>query len=79
MRPHRHALTRAVSSSLPSPHDATARRFLDLLDRRLAALAAGGEIRSRPADLALARRFLARIEGSWDDGDEEEEEEDEEE
>lgn len=68
--PPRHALTRAVGRCLASPHEPTTRRFLDLLDRRLATLALGRHIRIRPGERALARRFLAPFEGTWDDGDE---------
>jgi hypothetical protein len=54
------------------------RAYLALLDDRLAALAslaaegrlASGDLCVRPADRALARRFLAAHEGAWDDGDE---------
>ena len=49
---------------------AQTRRFLALLDRRLAALAAGRPLRTTAGERALARRFLARITGRWDDGDE---------
>lgn len=69
-RAPRHPLTQAVRRCLPAPTGPTARRFLDLLDRRLALLAAGRTVRSGPAERALARRFLAPLEGTWDDGDE---------
>jgi hypothetical protein len=68
-RARRHPLTAAVRRALRRPLSPTSRRYLGLLDRRLAALAAG-----RPpglaADRKLARRFLARFAGHWDDGDE---------
>lgn len=69
-QPHRHALTQAVVRCLAPPHDPTTRRFLDLLDRRLAALASGRPVRVRAGERALAGRFLEPFMGSWDDGDE---------
>jgi hypothetical protein len=47
-----------------------ARRYLELLDRRLAALAEGRVPRATAAGRRLARRFLTPLTGSWDDGDE---------
>lgn len=55
-----------------------ARDYLVILEDRLAALAAlatggpmvEGDLRTSPADRAVARRFLASHEGEWDDGDE---------
>jgi hypothetical protein len=75
-RPPRHAFTIAVRGTLPRPLASDAQRYLELLDRRFAALArigAGadpGRARAgmRPEDRALARRFLARR--NWHDGDE---------
>lgn len=69
-RPRRHPLTSAVRRTLRRPATQTSRRFLTLLDRRLAALAAGRLVRGGAADRALTRRFLARVAGRWDDGDE---------
>jgi hypothetical protein len=66
----RHPLTQAVRLALPAPLGPTSRRFLGLLDRRLAALAAERPVRSTNADRLLARRFLTPLEGAWDDGDE---------
>lgn len=62
---------------LGAGHSAGAGAYLDLLDDRLAALAVlaerglvDGDLRVSPADRAVARRFLAGHEGTWDDGDE---------
>lgn len=76
MRPH--PLTTVVRRCLPQPLGAGAVRYLELLDRRLAALedlAAGRPVapealRERASDLALARRLLAPYQATWDDGDE---------
>jgi hypothetical protein len=66
-----------VRRALPRPLDHGAEGFLRLLDRRFAALAhvAAGDARAaeadiKPADRALARRYLAPREGDWHDGDE---------
>jgi hypothetical protein len=59
-----------VRRSLRRPGTPNSRRFLALLDRRLAALAAGRPLRVRAGERDLARRFLARVAGRWDDGDE---------
>lgn len=67
--PPRHPLTDAVRQALRRP-GTEARRYLALLDRRLAALAAGRPLRASASERALARRFLARVTGCWDDGDE---------
>lgn len=69
-RARRHPLTQAVRLALRDPRGPTARRYLGLLDRRLAALEAGRPVRSTNADQMLARLFLAPLEGAWDDGDE---------
>jgi len=77
-RPPRHELTSAARRALPRPMATSAARYLRLLDRRLGALArvADGDTAGRsaagmrPADRALARRFLAPREGQWTDGDE---------
>lgn len=74
----RHPLTRAVAGALPRPRPRDAAAYLALLDRRIKALerAASGDAAGakRPdssrRDHALARRFLRRFEGTWDDGDE---------
>ena len=60
------------------PRHPEARRYLDLIDERLATLAdlaagrpaAADGLRVRPADRALARRFLSAHRSEWDDGDE---------
>jgi CheY-like chemotaxis protein len=70
-------LIAAVRRTLPRPLSPTSRRYLSLLDRRLAALvvvAEGGHtaaLAESNASHALARRFLEPLEGLWDDGDEE--------
>lgn len=76
-RPRRHPLTTAVRKALPRPLPAAAAKYLELLDRRLQALAAitegsprGLASLSSLAGRAVARRFLSPLEGSWDDGDE---------
>jgi hypothetical protein len=69
-QPPLHALTQAVMRCLAPPHDPRTRRFLDLLDRRLAALASGRPIRVRAGERALAAGFLEPFMGRWDDGDE---------
>jgi len=76
-RPPRHALTAAVRRALARPLDAEAESYLRLLDRRFVRLAriAAGEAGGSPAvptavERATARRFLARREGEWQDGDE---------
>jgi hypothetical protein len=69
-RPRRHPLTSAVRRALRRPGTPGSRRFLALLDRRLAALAAGRAPRVRAGERDLARRFLSRVAGRWDDGDE---------
>ena len=74
----RHPLTAALGRLLGAERAEQARDYLALLDDRLAALAAlaadgplvQGDLRTSPADRALARRFLASHEGAWDDGDE---------
>jgi hypothetical protein len=74
----RHPLTAALRRLLGAERAEQARDYLALLDDRLAALAAlaaggplgQGDLRTSPADRALARRFLASHEGAWDDGDE---------
>ena len=75
----RHPFTGALRRMLGAAARAEqARDYLALLDDRLealAALAAGGalaqgDLRTSPADRAVARRFLASHEGAWDDGDE---------
>jgi len=76
--PRRHALTAAVARALVGPARAEARGYLDMIDERLATLgdlaagrsAAPEGLRVRPADRALARRFLAAHRREWDDGDE---------
>jgi hypothetical protein len=73
-----HPLVRSVAAALPRPRPPEARAFLQLLDRRLRWLQARADGRPRaaarlvalPAERALARRFLRRLQGSWDDGDE---------
>jgi len=73
-----HPLTAALRELLGAERRDQARDYLALLDDRLealAALAAGGplvhgDLRTSPADRAVARRFLASHEGAWDDGDE---------
>jgi len=69
-RGRRRALTLAVERCLERPLPPTTQRYLELLDRRLADLEAGHACRPSAADRALARRFLAPLEGRWDDGDE---------
>lgn len=76
-RPPRHAFTAAVRRAWPRPIDDGAERYLRLLDRRFVALAhvARGGARGalpglRPADRALARRYLAARKAEWHDGDE---------
>jgi hypothetical protein len=67
-----------VARALPHPRPVEAARYLAVLDRRLAALAqlaALGTTTPRRLGLdratrGLARRFLRRFEGAWDDGDE---------
>jgi hypothetical protein len=59
-----------VRRALRRPETPSSRRFLALLDRRLAALSAGRPLRVRAAERDLARGFLARVAGRWDDGDE---------
>jgi hypothetical protein len=74
----RHPLTAALRRLLGAERAEQARDYLAVLDDRLeglAALAAGGplvqgDLRTSPADRAVARRFLASHEGAWDDGDE---------
>jgi hypothetical protein len=74
----RHPFTRAVAAQLPRPRPKDAAAYLALLDRRMKALerAASGDATDarRPGspgrEHALARRFLRRFEGAWDDGDE---------
>jgi hypothetical protein len=72
----RHALTAAVAKALPHPCPPAASSYLDLLDRRLAAVEAIADgsaeagFGEEPAARALARRFLSPLEGTWDDGDE---------
>jgi hypothetical protein len=74
----RHPLTAALRRLLGGERAEQARDYLALLDDRLAALAAladggplsRGDLRTSPADRAVARRFLASHEGAWDDGDE---------
>lgn len=74
----RHPLTAALRRLLGAERAEQARDYLALLDDRLAALAAlsagrslvQGDLRTSPADRAVARRFLASHEGAWDDGDE---------
>lgn len=61
--------------ALPAGRIRGAGPFIDLLARRLLALeavAAGRAraVRERATDRARARRFLAPLEGTWDDGDE---------
>jgi hypothetical protein len=76
--PRRHPLTAAVERALVGLARPEARRYLDLIDERLATLddlaagrpAAPEGLRVRPADRALARRFLAAHRSEWDDGDE---------
>jgi uncharacterized membrane-anchored protein len=70
-------LTHAVERISPRPGSPQTRRFLARLDRRLRALEAlaSGDARAvsplrELSPSAAARRFLARFEGSWDDGDE---------
>jgi len=73
----KHPLIAAVRRTLPRPLSPTSRRYLSLLDRRLATLAAVAEggptaaLAEATTSLALARRFLEPFEGLWDDGDEE--------
>ena len=77
-RPRRHPLTAALRRVLGQEHADVAGPYLAILDDRLAALAAlaaggpmaEGDLRTSPADRAVARRFLASHEGEWDDGDE---------
>jgi hypothetical protein len=77
-RSSRHPLTVALRRMLGDERAEVARAYLALLDDRLAALAAlaagdpliEGDLRTSPADRAVARRFLASHEGAWDDGDE---------
>jgi hypothetical protein len=70
-------LIAAVRRTLPRPLSPMSRRYLRLLDRRLAALAVVAEggrtaaLAESSASHALARRFLEPLEGLWDDGDEE--------
>jgi len=66
-----------VRGILGAERSAGARAYLDLLNDRLAALSGLAErgvverdLRTSPADRAVARRFLAGHEGAWDDGDE---------
>jgi hypothetical protein len=74
----RHPLTAALRRLLGAERAEQARDYLALLDDRLEALAAlaadgplvQGDLRTSPADRAVARRFLASHEGAWDDGDE---------
>lgn len=71
-----HPLTDAVRRALPRPLSAAHRRYLSLLDRRLASAdraGRAGEVgRRREARTthAFARRFLKPYEGAWTDGDE---------
>lgn len=73
-----HPLARALAAALPRPHPPEAPAFLRLLARRLRwleARAAGhpgaaARLAATPAERALARRFLRRFHGCWDDGDE---------
>ena len=77
-RPRCHPFTAALRRTLGKERALEAREYLALLDDRLAVLAAlakggplaEGDLRTSPADRALARRFLASHEGAWDDGDE---------
>jgi len=61
---------------MPHPLSPAAASYLDLLDRRLAAVAAIAEgsaeprFKEEPKARALGRRFLRPLEGTWDDGDE---------
>jgi hypothetical protein len=74
----RHAFTAAVAGLVPGPRPPETALFLRLLDRRLSALAevavgkpvAPARLGADRGSRALARRFLRRYEGSWDDGDE---------
>lgn len=74
----RHPLTAALRGLLGAERAGQARDYLALLDDRLEALAAladgrplvHGDLRTSPADRAVARRFLASHEGAWNDGDE---------
>ncbi len=71
-----HPLTGAVRRAVPRPLSAETRRYLALLDRRLAAVeraARGEEVRRRreaKTTRVHARRFLKPYEGAWTDGDE---------
>ena len=61
--------------ALPAGRARASGPFIDLLGRRLLALEAMASgraqtMRERPADRARARRFLAPLEGTWNDGDE---------
>lgn len=77
-RPPRHPFTSLLRRTLPRPLDPSAKSYLRLLDRRFVVLAriAGGadagdaEWVERREDRRLARRFLARPEAAWHDGDE---------
>ena len=69
-------LIAAVRRTLPRPLSPTSRRYLSLLERRLAGLAVVAEggrteaLAESSASHALARRFLEPLAGLWDDGDE---------
>jgi hypothetical protein len=61
--------------ALPGARARSAGPFLGLLARRLRALGAiakgrGGDVPRSAADRAIARRFLAPFEATWNDGDE---------
>ncbi len=70
-----HPLVQAVRLALPTARARSAGPFLGLLARRLQALRAiaegrAGAVPSGAANRALARRFLAPFEATWNDGDE---------
>jgi len=74
----KHPLLHAVAAALPDPRPPEAARYLVLLARRLRWLGArarghpgaGRRLVATPGERVLARRFLRRFEGTWDDGDE---------
>lgn len=74
----RHPLVDAVAAALPDPRPEEAARYLVLLGRRLRWIEARADghpraaarLAATPAERTLARRFLRRFEGAWDDGDE---------
>jgi hypothetical protein len=74
----RHPLVDVVAEALPHARAAEAARYLDLLGRRLRWIQARADghpraaarLAATPEERALARRFLRRVEGTWDDADE---------